>query len=139
MATISAIRDAVQESMSAVSGIHRYDEGTGKERLPAAVCFPSTARRVTNKSTQMELTFVIEIHVGLGQGLPRAQDELDGYINDTGTSSLAVSLEADKTLGSVVDTIRVGDSQSMFNSYSFGELNGEKTLMARVPLAVRAS
>ena len=76
--------------------------------------------------------FVVEVHVGMAQGLPRAQDMLDSFISTSGTNSISTALETDKTLGAVVDTCVV----DAFEAYNFGLLNGVDTLMARVPVTV---
>ena len=134
MASISALRDAIQGKLPAT--LHAYDVASGREqmRLPVGIVFPRPPRggaHAVSGCTEMH-EFVVEVHVGMAQGLPRAQDMLDSFISTSGTNSISTALETDKTLGAVVDTCVV----DAFEAYNFGLLNGVDTLMARVPVTV---
>lgn len=132
MATIASLRDSIQGALP--SDLRAYDVATGRERLPAAIVFPRPPvnGRFEASTCTYRIDFVVEIHCSLGQGLERAQNELDGFINPTGSSSVQAALEADRTLSAAADTLDV----RAFELYGFGTLNDQQTLVARVPVSV---
>lgn len=134
MASIKAIRSAIQDAVDDISTLHVYDKATGTERLsrPVVLIFPRPGGgRITAGGTYRRL-FELEVHCPLGMGLARAQDVLDDLIDDGSTSNLEDTVETDKTLDSLVSSIRVDE----FTAYGFSELNGQDTLMLRVPMEV---
>jgi hypothetical protein len=136
MANIAGIRNQIQTLLDNVDGLRPYDVATGHERLPCAIVFPKKLEAITVSKYRYE--FMIEAYVSLKQGLARAQDELDGFIDPTATTSIEVAIEADVTLGGTVDSTRVDG----FITYRFAELNGNtgrpNALVAQIPLEVMA-
>jgi len=137
MATIAGIRDQLATlAKNADADLHEYDVATGSERLPAVVVFPETWEDMTAANAVPAFRFVVEIYVGIARKLSIAQDEMDAYINPTGTRSIPAAIRADRTLGGTVDSTRVfGPTR-----YGLTELNGNtgvpNALMARLPVEV---
>jgi len=96
------------------------------------IVFPSPGPGRTTADGGYTRNFVAEVHAPLGAGLARAQDVLDDLIDDGSTTNIEDILEADHTLGGVVESIRVDE----FDAYGFAELNGQDTLMLRIPMEV---
>lgn len=136
MAQVGPIRDAIQARLATIDGLKPYDVATGVERLPACIVFPTPTPGGQQRTAcdSEEWTFLIEIHVSLAQKLPRAQDQLDAYISTTGTKSVRVAIDGDKTLGGVASTVKVGG----FESYGFATLNETTTLAATIAVTVLA-
>jgi hypothetical protein len=133
--SIRAIRDAIQTTLAAgLSTIHAYDTATGSERLsaPVLIVFPAPGGGRATAGGRYTRKFVIEVHCPLTGTLARAQDVLDDLIDDGSTSNIEDVLEADKTLGGVVESIRVDE----FEAYGYAEVNGQDTLMLRIPMEV---
>lgn len=137
MASVKAIRDAIQDALSGIDTLYAYDTATGSERLtrPVALVFPRPGGgAITSGGTSRTYRrrFEIEVHVPLTTTLAKAQDTLDDLIDDGSTDNIEDTLENDRTLGSIVSSTRVDE----FTAYGFSELNGIETLMIRVPLEV---
>lgn len=132
MATIAGLRDSIQGALPA--SLRAYDVATGRERFPAAIVFPRppASGRFEVSGCTHRIDFVVEVHISLAQGLERAQNELDAFINPTGASSIQAALETDRTLSAAADTLDV----RAFELYGFGKLNDQQTLVARVPVSV---
>ena len=136
--SIKAIRDAIQSTIeSGITTVHAYDVATGTERLsaPVLIVFPAPGKGRTGAdatSPRYTRDFVVEVHCPLTMGLARAQDVLDDLIDDGGSANVEDVLEADHTLGDVIESIMVRE----FEAYSFSELNGMDTLMLRIPMEV---
>jgi len=133
--SVKAIRDAIQSTLEdGITTIHAYDTATGSERLsaPVVIVFPAPGPGRTTATTGYTRKFMIEVHTSLGPGLSRAQDVLDDLIDDGSTTNIEDVLEADHTLGGVVESIRVDE----FEAYGFAVLNGQDTLMLRIPVEV---
>ena len=130
-----AIRLGIEARLATVSGLFEYDvQPDEAPRFPVAVVFPvpvETGRHTTDMCDGERWDFLCEVHVSLDKGLARAQRQLDAYISTAGANSIAVAIEADKTLGGEVDTLEVLG----FEFYGFAKFNGTQTLAGRVPVA----
>lgn len=138
MADIATMRNGIQTRLATITGLRSYDVQTGQEIGPCAIVFPSPPssgwHQTTNGSCGSAFEFIVEVHVPLKIGMAKAQDTLDGYINPTGTKSLAAAIAGDPTLGGAAKTAIA----RAFTLYAFSELNKVATLMAMVPIEVTA-
>jgi len=132
--SIRAIRTAIQDKLGGITTLYAYDQATGKERLtrPVALVFPRPGGGRATAGGLYHRLFEIEVHCPLGMGLARAQDVVDDLIDDASTANVEDIVEADKTLGGVVETARVDE----FIAYGFSQLNDTDTLMVRFPMEV---
>jgi hypothetical protein len=112
MIKISKVRDALGENLSSITGIRIYD------RIPDVVVPPCAV------VGQLDFTFDIDNARGLDQASvdifvlvqrisERAgQDKLDELLAGTGNKSIKTAIESDRTLGGLVNTLRVISAES---------------------------
>lgn len=110
MATVQQIRDGLKARLDTISGLNAHAQmPVPSINSPAAVVF----RRSTDfdSSTDSDdLTFGITVFIDLAR--QSAQDELDAYTAGEGANSIRAAIDADPTLGGVVDWCRVAQVES---------------------------
>lgn len=133
MADIGLHRNAIQTRLATIDGLHAYDVATGAERWPCAIVFPKPPRSGYFKTSNCgeTLEYIVEIHIGLAQGLGRAQDQLDPLVS-SGAGSVQAAILADTTLGATVNTTSV----MAFTVYRLAKLHDADTLMAQIPVLI---
>ena len=138
MADVATMRRTIQTALDGISGLRRYDKPVGNEGLPAAIVFAlpgRTREHETDQSDGERWDFVVELHVGMAQGMDRAQTLLDGYISTSGSASINATIDAafdDGDFSGVADVVKVHP----FIQYGFSSLNEVATLRADVPLTL---
>ena len=112
MIQISKVRDQIGKNIEKISGIRIYDT------IPDVVVPPCAI------VGQLDFTFDIDNARGLDQASvdiyvivqrisERAgQDKLDELLSGTGSKSIKTALESDRTLGGLVNTLRVLTAES---------------------------
>lgn len=112
MINISGVRDALGKNLQTITGMRVYDT------IPDVVVPPCAI------VGQLDFTFDIDNARGLDQASvdvyvivqrisERAgQDKLDELLSGTGTKSIKTALESDRTLGGLVNTLRVLTAES---------------------------
>jgi len=132
--SIKQLRDGLQDRLATISTIHAYDVATGSERLskPVMIVFPLPGGGRASAGGRYDRRFIVEVHCPLSMTLAKAQDVLDDLIDDGGTDNIEDTIEADKTLGGVAESTKVDE----FEAYGFSDLNGQDTLMLRIPVEV---
>jgi hypothetical protein len=108
----SQVRDGLKTRLQTITGLRVYDLIPEPVTPPCAVV------------GQLDLTFDIDNARGLDQAnvdiyvivqrfSERAgQDKLDAYLAGSGASSIKTAIEGDRTLGGVVNTLRVTSAES---------------------------
>lgn len=108
----SQVRDGLKTRLQTITGLRVYDLIPEPVTPPCAVV------------GQLDLTFDIDNARGLDQAnvdiyvivqrfSERAgQDKLDAYLAGSGSSSIKTAIEGDRTLGGVVNTLRVTSAES---------------------------
>lgn len=119
MIKINQVRDALGKNLETITGLRVYDT------IPDVVVPPCAI------VGQLDFTFDINNMRGLDQASvdifvivqrlsERAgQDLLDNLLAGTGTGSIKTALESDRTLGGLVDTLRVISAES--GTYNSGD------------------
>ena len=119
MIKISKVRDAIGYNIQNISGIRVYDT------IPDVVVPPCAV------VGQLDFTFDIDNARGLDQASvdvyvivqrisERAgQDKLDEFLAGTGAKSIKTAIESDRTLGGLVNTLRVITAES--GTYTSGD------------------
>lgn len=112
-ATLTEVRQALATTLGTISGLRVYAFPKGEISPPAAVIMPADGAfltyRVTMDTTHdLELTVTVFTQWG---GDVQSTEALDAYIADTGTKSIYAAVEADQTLGGVVDSCVVVNAQ----------------------------
>jgi hypothetical protein len=112
MIKINQVRDALGKNLNTITGIRIYDT------IPDVVVPPCAV------VGQLDFTFDVNNARGLDQASvdvfvivqrisERAgQDKLDELLAGTGSKSIKTALESDRTLGGLVDTLRVISAES---------------------------
>jgi hypothetical protein len=119
MQNIPAVRDAIKANLQTITNMRVYDQ------IPDVVVPPCAV------VGQLDFTFDIDNQRGLDQASvdvyvivqrisERAgQEKLDLYLAGSGTGSVKTALESDRTLGGLVDTLRVISAES--GTYQTGD------------------
>ena len=119
MIKISKVRDAIGYNIQNISGIRVYDT------IPDVVVPPCAV------VGQLDFTFDIDNQRGLDQASVdvyvivqriserSGQEKLDLLLAGSGTGSVKTALESDRTLGGLVDTLRVISAES--GTYGSGD------------------
>ena len=134
MASISSIRSGLATNLGSISGLRSGPTIPDNVNPPYAIIAPSSVdyHRAFNNALS---TYNFTITLVVGRVSERtAQNNLDAYCSPTGSSSIRVAIESDKTLGGVVfDTIVTG--MRNYGSVTIGE---NTYLAAEFDIAVQA-
>lgn len=108
--TFSAVRSALASQLSArITGLRAVANRNAQISPPAAVIMPVTGPFVRYSTTfqgSADLTLRVILLVSEGDS-SSGQDLLDPYLATTGTQSVYAAVQADPTLGGVVDSATV--------------------------------
>ena len=119
MTNINGVRDALKANLQTITGLRVYD------LIPDVVVPPCAI------VGQLDFTFDIDNARGLDQASVdifvlvqrfserTGQDKLDLLLAGSGSGSIKTALESDRTLGGLVDTLRVISADS--GTYTSGE------------------
>lgn len=112
MASISALRTAIATNLGTISGLRTSTTGTIPDNVnpPYAIVAPSTVDYHRSFSAGGLNTYNFTVTVVVGRVSERtSQNSLDAYCAPTGTASIKVAVESDKTLGgSAYDCVVTG-------------------------------
>lgn len=112
----STVREKLKDSLSGISGMRVLDT------IPDSVNIPSQGAMAV--VGMLDLTFDFTLNRGFDSATcsilvivgrmseSAAQDRLDAYLASSGASSVKAAVEADKTLGGAVQTLRVTQATS---------------------------
>lgn len=119
MQNIPGVRDAIKANLQTITNMRVYDT------IPDVIVPPCAV------VGQLDFTFDIDNQRGLDQASVdvyvivqriserSGQDKLDVYLAGSGTGSVKTALESDRTLGGLVDTLRVISAES--GTYQTGD------------------
>jgi len=119
MININGVRDALKANLQTITNLRVYD------LIPDVVVPPCAA------VGQLDFTFDIDNARGLDQASVdiyvivqriserTGQDKLDLFLAGSGTGSIKTAIESDRTLGGLVDTLRVISADS--GTYASGD------------------
>lgn len=107
MAALSDIREGLAATLKPIPGLHESAYLLSNPTPPAAEIQPSETEydHAFGRGCD-EWTFVIRVFVGATSDIG-AQKRLDGMLASSGASSIKAAVEADPTLGGVVEDLRV--------------------------------
>jgi hypothetical protein len=112
MASISAIRNGLATRLGTIAGLRTSAFMPDNPNPPIAIVMPSTVSYDDTFHRGMQ-TYVFNVLVIVGRVDERtAQSSLDGYVSSTGSSSIKLAIEGDKTLGGVVFDTRVTEMRN---------------------------
>lgn len=134
MASISAIRSGLATNLGTITGLRTGATIPDNVNPPYAIVAPSSVNyhRAFNNALS---TYNFTVTMVVGRVSERtSQNNLDAYCSPTGSSSVRVAIESDKTLGGVAfDTIVTG--MRNYGSVTIGE---NTYLAAEFDIAVQA-
>jgi hypothetical protein len=134
VASITAIRSGLATNLGTITGLRSGPTIPDNVNPPYAIIAPNSVdyHRAFNNALS---TYNFTITLVVGRVSERtAQNNLDAYCSPTGSSSIRVAIESDKTLGGVVfDTIVTG--MRNYGSVTIGE---NTYLAAEFDIAVQA-
>lgn len=119
MTNINGIRDALKNNLQTITNLRVYDTIPDIVTPPCAVV------------GQLDFTFDIDNMRGLDQASVdvyvivqriserTGQDKLDNFLAGSGSGSIKTALESDRSLGGLVDTLRVITAES--GTYNSGD------------------
>lgn len=137
MASISALRGAIATNIANVAGLRTASSIPEQVNPPVAVVYPAGAPvefhlASANGSSQ----FYFEVMVIVGRADARtSQKELDEYISTTGTKSVFLAIELDRTLGGLAQDCVA----RRVSSYGSTEINNIEYLAATFQVDVIAA
>ncbi len=135
MADLSGIRDGLRARLATIAGLRAHATWPDQITCPAAIVRPSGMDYHESLSGKCALTFdVLLLAAPIQPGLDRAQKALDGYLDDSGPTSVKAAIEADGTLGGVADDLVV----TGWRDYGSLEVNGTDYLGVRIEVQVWA-
>ena len=119
MTNINGVRDALKNNLQTITNLRVYDLIPDIVTQPCAVV------------GQLDFTFDIDNMRGLDQASVdvyvivqriserTGQDKLDNFLAGSGNGSIKTAIESDRTLGGLVDTLRVISAES--GTYNSGD------------------
>ena len=119
MTNINGVRDALKDNLQTITNIRVYDTIPDIVTPPCAVV------------GQLDFTFDVDNNRGLDQASVdvyvivqriserSGQDKLDNFLAGSGNGSIKTALESDRSLGGLVDTLRVISAES--GTYTSGD------------------
>lgn len=111
MATVSAMKAALKTAAATISGLDAHASeplsmGSKPVGYPRLVPSLREFDVAFNGAGVWAFDFWVIVPVG-DRDLNRAETTMDPYLSETGTNSLKAAIEADPSLGGVVDSVRV--------------------------------
>lgn len=134
-ATPTAIRNALKAAVQTIDGLTGYARVTGQINLPAVIVEPgpiSYSETLRNGTHGLAYTVVVLVS---DTDSDLAQQLLDEYLAHPSDKSILAAVEADTTLGGVVDWVVCRG----VSSYGLIEYSGTQYVGARFPVEVSAS
>lgn len=132
MASISSLRTGIATNLATISGLRTSSTMPDNPNPPIAIVIPSTITFDDTFQRGMQ-TYTFNVLVVVGRADERtAQNKLDAYCSSTGSSSIKLAIESDKTLSGSAFDVRVTEMRN-YGQIVIGEvtyLSGEFTVLA---------
>jgi len=131
MASITNLRTAIATNLATISGLRTSPTLPDNPNPPIALVTPiSVSFDDSFKRGMQTYTFVISVIVGRVDERT-AQNKLDAFVSSTGTQSIKLAVESDKTLGGNAFDCRVTEMRN-YGELTIGDviyLSAEFTLL----------
>lgn len=110
--SLATIRAGLATRLATISGLNVHAVHQDTINTPAAVVRPERRDFALSMgsapSAANSILFVVTLYAASAEnGLATGQAILDGYLDDSGSASVRAAIEADRTLGGEVTTLRV--------------------------------
>jgi hypothetical protein len=122
MAQLSEIRTGIATNLASITGLRTAAVMPDNPSPPIAIVQPDSISFDDTFNRGMQ-TYTFTVVVLVGRVAERsAQNAIDAFCSSTGTSSIKLAIERDKTLGGKVYDLRVTDMRA-YATISVGEVN----------------
>lgn len=122
MALVSELRDGLKANLATISGLRTTDTVPDNPNPPIAIVLPQSIQ-YDNAFQRGMNTYTFSVLVIVNRSSERtAQNALDAYVSGTGTRSIKLAIESDKTLGGKAFDVRVSDLRN-YGDITIGEIN----------------
>ena len=122
MASISELRAGIKTNLATISGLRVSDFQPDNINPPVAIVFPISVNYDETFARGMQ-TYTFSVQVIVGRVSERSgQNSIDAYISSTGTKSIKLAIESNKTLGGKAFDLRVTDMRN-YGELLVGEVN----------------
>jgi hypothetical protein len=112
MASINVLRQEISKNLRTISGLRSTTTVPDNPSPPIAIILPQTVSY--DDSFQRGLTtyqFIVQVIVGRADDRS-AQNNLDAYVSSTGSSSIKLAIESDRTLDGKAFDVRVTEMRN---------------------------
>ena len=122
MASISELRLGIKNNLATITGLRTSDFQPDSISPPIAIVFPVSVNYDETFHRGMQ-TYTFAVQVIVGRVSERTgQSTLDAYFSSTGTKSIKLAIESDKTLNGKAFDLRVTDMRN-YGELTVGEVN----------------
>ena len=122
MASISELRAGIKTNLATISGLRVSDFQPDNINPPVAIVFPIGVNYDETFQRGMQ-TYTFSVQVIVGRVSERSgQNSIDAYISSTGTNSIKLAIESNKTLSGKAFDLRVTDMRN-YGELLVGEVN----------------
>jgi len=122
MADISELRAGIKTNLATITGLRVSDFQPDNINPPVAIVFPISVNYDDAFARGMQ-TYTFSVQVIVGRVSERTgQNSIDAYISSTGTKSIKLAIESNKTLGGKAFDLRVTDMRN-YGELLVGEVN----------------
>jgi hypothetical protein len=122
MASISDLRTGIKNNLTTITGLRTSDFQPDSISPPIAIVFPVSVNYDETFARGMQ-TYTFAVQVIVGRVSERTgQSTLDAYCSSTGTNSIKLAIESNKTLAGKAFDLRVTDMRN-YGELTVGEVN----------------
>jgi hypothetical protein len=122
MADISELRAGIKTNLATITGLRVSDFQPDNINPPVAIVFPISVNYDETFARGMQ-TYTFSVQVIVGRVSERSgQNSIDAYISSTGSKSIKLAIESNKTLGGKAFDLRVTDMRN-YGELLVGEVN----------------
>jgi hypothetical protein len=135
-ASLTQVRNAIKATVDTAlksRGVTAYAIEPGMPHCPAVWSLPIRIDYHADFDGNLTYMMAVSVAVQLGD-LGQAQTALDDFLAPTGAKSIVAILEADSSLGGVVDALRVVG----LTSYTVKDMGGKSVLVAGFEVEIYA-
>ena len=122
MASISELRAGIKTNLATITGLRVSDFQPDNINPPVAIVFPISVNYDDAFARGMQ-TYTFSVQVIVGRVSERTgQNSIDAYVSSTGSNSIKLAIESDKTLAGRAFDLRVTDMRN-YGELLVGEVN----------------
>ena len=122
MASISELRAGIKSNLATITGLRVSDFQPDNINPPVAIGFPISVNYDDACARGMQ-TYTFSVQVIVGRVSERTgQNSIDAYVSSTGSNSIKLAIESDKTLAGRAFDLRVTDMRN-YGELLVGEVN----------------